>query len=369
MSINREELVKKAFKQKLSQTLSVHDGNLLLLDLNGDYDNPNIQMFLLDGIRTRPVAIAIKDHDRSAIIIHEMECEAVKPLENLTEIITYKKSSDFYECIFNFYDNTNEVYAEISEGITKFEMLKPSIIRRLSDKLELKSADETLFTLRTIKTDVEISLMRKAINITNNILNEVEKTITTGVSEGEIYKTLFHYVVDTGLKFSFEPIIASGRRGSNPHPVPHTERELESGDHLLIDFGVKNEGYCSDITRQYIIDGDIKDSRFYEYNEILEKALLGEPVSGLTQKELAQRFKEIAEQEDFTSYERHSYGHGLGVTVHDIFPLISTEAVHFENKRLQDNMVFTFEPGFYGEFGGFRIENDYLVVDGYAEIL
>jgi len=364
--MKREELLKKTFKEKLSQTLSILNGNLLLIDLNGEQNNPHIQMFFLDGIRTRPIAIAIRDNGDVHVIVHEMEVDALTPLEKLLKLEIYKKGGEFYNRIFDIFESGSEVFVETSDKYIKFDKLYPSILKRLEEKLTIKTADDILFHLRSVKTDREISLIRDSITITNNILDELEDDIKAGVSEIEIYKLLSHKVVDTGLKYSFEPIIAGGSRGTNPHPVPYTDYKLESGDYFIIDFGLSNEGYCSDITRSYIIGDDIRNSEFFKYNEILVNALISLPVRGLSQNELGERFKRIANEENFTSFEKHSYGHGLGLAVHDIFPLISTDEVPFSERVIEDNMVFTFEPGFYGDFGGFRIEDDYSVSDGFA---
>jgi Xaa-Pro aminopeptidase len=366
---DRNKLLNKAYNQKLKQTLKILNGNLLLMDLHGDYDNPNIQMFLLDGIRTRPVAIMIKDSGESAILIADMEKDGVIPLNNSATIKTYKKTSDFYNMIYEFFSSDTEVHCEISDISSKFEHLTPSVIKKLSEKLKLKNADDILFDLRSIKTETEISLINKAIGLTNEILDNIEPDIKENTSEMDIYQLLSHQLAYFSVKFSFEPIIASGSRSANPHPIPHTDRILKKGDYMLLDFGIKYEGYCSDITRQYIIGQDIRDSEFFRYNDEMEKALTEEPVEGLLQEELGKRIKAISEINDLSKYEKHSYGHGLGVVVHDIFPLISTSVANFKDRVIKNNMIFTFEPGFYGDFGGFRIENDYIVKDGYARKL
>ena len=122
---------------------------------------------------------------------------------------------------------------------------------------------------RMIKDAEEIKNIRKACEITDNAFEYICKYIKKGMTEKQIAKELENYMLDSGANgISFETIIASGENSSMPHAVP-TDRKIQSNDVILIDFGCKYNGYCSDMTRTIFVDG-ITDSERNIYNLVLE---------------------------------------------------------------------------------------------------
>ena len=122
---------------------------------------------------------------------------------------------------------------------------------------------------RMIKDVEEIKNIKKACEITDNSFEYICKYIKKGMTEKQIAKELENYMLDSGANgIAFETIIASGENSSMPHAVP-TDRKIQSNDVILMDFGCKYNGYCSDMTRTIFVDG-ITDSERNIYNLVLE---------------------------------------------------------------------------------------------------
>ncbi len=154
-----------------------------------------------------------------------------------------------------------------------------------------------------------------------------------------------------GQGLAFETIVASGPRTSLPH-ASSTGKRIESNEFVLIDFGLKYQGYCSDLTRIHLFP-DAKRPAIYEVvQEAQEKALaLIKPGAGSDQIDAAAR--SVISQHGFGENFGHSTGHGLGLEVHEL-PVVSPR----RPRELQEGMVFTVEPGIYlpGQHG-VRIED------------
>ncbi|MDR0851313.1 MAG: aminopeptidase P family protein, partial [Clostridiales Family XIII bacterium] len=183
--------------------------------------------------------------------------------------------------------------------------------------------------------------------------------ITCGISEKEIAweaeaAARKLYGADD---LSFPVIVASGTNSSKPHHVP-TDKKLEKGDFLTIDFGVRYKGYCSDITRTYFI-GTPTEKQIEIYETVLNAAETAKTRAriGMSGKELDSIAREIIAAKGYGDNFPHSLGHGVGVEIHEA-PRISQTG----DQILEENMVFTIEPGIYVPgFGGVRIEDSVVL--------
>ena len=359
-----------AFQKKRDQALPLMENPLLLIHIK--WDSASLRMFTLDAIITRHTALLLNPDGSAHIICQAIEDAGFRPLAEVAELHTYSTVDDFYRTVTSLLPKGSTVMAEVSDELYTLDRLPPHAHRRLSAHLNIISADPLLLELRATKTPAELSLMRRAINATYNTFQALSDEVKPGIKESEIARFIAHRAADAGMPYplNFDPIVASGPRSQDPHPVLCTERAVKKGDYLLIDTGLSCRGYASDITRTFIVGGDPKDDERDGYNTTLVEALTSEPVAGKTPKELADRIKKIAVERGFHHLEKHAYGHGLGTEVHDPYPPLSTVPTPLSDKPLTPGVVFTFEPGFYDEKGGYRIENDYFVgEDGYARLL
>ena len=208
---------------------------------------------------------------------------------------------------------------------------------------------------RMIKDVEEIKNIKKACEITDNAFEYICKYIKKGMTEKQIAKELENYMLDSGANgIAFETIIASGENSSMPHAVP-TDRKIQSNDVILIDFGCKYNGYCSDMTRTIFVDG-ITDSERNIYNLVLENQ---EKVLEEIKEDANCRILTMMVESDFKVKGHtldHALGHGVGLDIHEL-PYVGRK-----DYNLKENMIITDEPGIYipGIFG-IRIEDTILV--------
>jgi Xaa-Pro aminopeptidase len=141
---------------------------------------------------------------------------------------------------------------------------------------------------------------------------------------------------------------------------------VETGDRVVVDYGVSYRGYKSDVTRTFIAGGDPESDPYYEISVKLIEILRGMDLSEATPYDVGREVAAAVRDAGLSDRERHGYGHGLGVETHDPHPYIVGVPMPWTDRRFEDGMVFTFEPGFYDDTGGFRLEDDYVVLGGRA---
>ncbi len=213
-----------------------------------------------------------------------------------------------------------------------------------------------------VKSEGELALIQAACGIAEQALSSLLPELKEGMEEREAAALLEYKMRGLGAEgTSFETIVAFGENGS----VPHYEtgaRKLKFGDPVLIDFGCKVEGYCSDCTRTFLYGDDKAHEEFKKiYEHVLSAHLLAlENIQeGMTGREADAIARGYLEGKGLGKYFTHSLGHGVGLQIHEApFVAPRSEAV------LKDGMVFSDEPGVYmaGKLG-IRIE-DTLYMEG-----
>ncbi|NBG88789.1 M24 family metallopeptidase [Isachenkonia alkalipeptolytica] len=228
---------------------------------------------------------------------------------------------------------------------------------------ELVPLKRALIELRSVKTNEEIYKIQEAAKITDNAYEHIIKKIQPGMREIEVALDLEYFMKTQGAsKVSFDIIVASGHRSALPHGVA-SEKTLEKGDMVTIDFGCVYQGYCSDMTRSFVL-GQATEKQKEVYHTVLEaqNTALAAVKPGKTGKELDEIARSIITNKGYGKYFGHGLGHGVGLEVHEL-PHVN----HLGEKAMEAGMVITIEPGVYiPDFGGVRIE-DLLAVteDGY----
>ena len=208
---------------------------------------------------------------------------------------------------------------------------------------------------RMIKDEEEILNIKKACEITDNAFEYICRFIKKGMTEKQVAKELENYMLENGAEgIAFDTIIAAGENSSMPHAVP-THRKIQTNDVIVMDFGCRYKGYCSDMTRTVFVDG-ITDAEKKIYNLVLEnqEKVLNEIKEDANARILTMMVESDLKVNGYTL--DHSIGHGVGLDIHE-FPFIGKK-----DYLLKENMVITDEPGAYipGIFG-IRIEDTVLV--------
>jgi Xaa-Pro aminopeptidase len=367
MKKTTSDVIKDAFSAKLAQTVPLLNSPLMLLRIK--WDSPNLRMFLLDLEFTRPTAFIVLPSGKAAIVCHAMEAAPLEPLKDVLEIIAYSKGDGFMGGIQDILRKGSPVAIEHSESISGLDLISHSMYKQLKKHYDLNTAEAVLLDLRAYKNDVELSFIREAVDESYMIMERVEQAAKPGVTEAEINRLIHHLAVDFDKTLSFSPIVAAGPRATDPHPVRYTQRKLEHNDRLIVDMGLWCHGYASDITRTFHIGGEVTDLPWYKVDRQMIARMMELDLTEHTPLSLGRELRQVVADAGMLGMEKHSYGHGLGVEVHDIHPLIAAVDHPLAGLNLADGCVFTMEPGFYDETGGFRLEDDYLIKDGHAVLI
>ncbi|MDA8387896.1 MAG: Xaa-Pro peptidase family protein [Nitrospiraceae bacterium] len=240
--------------------------------------------------------------------------------------------------------------------------------------------------VRAAKDEYEINCIRGAVRRAEDAFMQIKGFIKPGISENALAARLEEAILRQGsLKPAFPAIVASGVNSAVPHARP-TGRKFQPGDLVVIDWGAEYEGYCSDMTRTFLIRGPRgapfgKDPRLAEkrriYRIVLEaqeaainfvKRVYGKAGGdGKGPKVIDNEARYVIKQAGYGEYFGHSLGHGVGLEVHEQ-PAISPH--RGGNRPLAPKTVFTVEPGIYVPgLGGVRIEDMVYLAEGRPEVL
>lgn len=220
--------------------------------------------------------------------------------------------------------------------------------------------------IRLIKTEDEIKILKVAADIADAAFKHILEYIRPGKTELEVSNELEFFMRKIGAtSSSFDTIVASGVRSALPHGVA-TDKVIERGDLVTLDFGALYNGYVSDITRTVAV-GEPKEELKKIYGIVLEAQMRGvdQIGPGMTGKQADAITRDYITEQGYGEYFGHSTGHGIGLEVHE-GPALSMKS----DTLLEPGMVVTVEPGIYlPNLGGVRIEDDVLITEDGNELL
>ena len=309
----------------------------------------------------RPVVLFIEE-DNLTFILPELEIQKLSGLD--VNSLTYSDVSGPQSAFDMFLKDKN------------FE--KVGVESRLIRHLELNLFDrnhseivDSMFlfaNLRTVKSDYEIQMVEKAVEIAEKSFNLIAHKLNSGISEKEFASQLVIELLSNGSEseLPFSPIVASGANAANPHHFP-SDKVIEENELVIVDWGANNKGYFSDITRTFATGKNI-DSRLldaYESVRLANIAAREKSEDGVTAGEVDLAARSIIDQKGFGEYFIHRTGHGLGLEIHEE-PNIKQN----DDFVLKNGNLFTVEPGIYiPKLGGIRIEDDVLIESGKSRSL
>ncbi|WP_457755555.1 M24 family metallopeptidase [Thermodesulfatator indicus] len=250
---------------------------------------------------------------------------------------------------------------EIKTLLIEPRYVSVALLRGFEKKFSVKidEARPVIERMREIKDQEEIEAIRKALAIAEEILSEVAKEIRPGVTEKELAAKVImmsHKMAD-GL--SFPPIVASGPNAARPHAEP-TDKPLKPGEPVIIDMGVKWQGYCSDITRTFFVEKATGKFKYiYKMVKKAKEAAEQKLKAGVKAQEPDEAARTVFRQEALERHFWHSLGHGVGLAIHEA-PTLSYRS----HRKLKAGHVVTIEPGLYlPDWGGVRLEDMVVVTD------
>ncbi|MBN2087184.1 aminopeptidase P family protein [Candidatus Peregrinibacteria bacterium] len=256
-----------------------------------------------------------------------------------------------------------------------FEECHITVVKLRALKKSLKGvkflpSDYLVERMRMIKDKSEIQIIRKGVRIADECLRRFIKTVKVGQSEDEMEWNLLSIARNLGADdFSFPPIICFGKNTADVHHQKE-DNKLKKGESILVDFGIKYKGYCTDMTRMIRGKSKVKSKDVEQkmYSIVLEANLTAIRAIKVGKKlsEVDRAARLVIEKAGYGKYFGHSTGHGVGLKIHEA-PNVS----ELSKEIVKPGMVFTIEPGIYIEgVGGVRIE-DMVYIDskGKVEVL
>lgn len=296
------------------------------------------RIFLTDARYTQMAREVVKGFDM---------VETRQPLEEIAKLIQadgVKRLGFDREVSFSFYQSLTEIFAGI----------------------EMVPQTNFVEDLRMIKDASEIEIIRRACQISDQAFLDVLDFVKPGKTEIEVANFLDFRMREMGSEaVSFDTIAASGYRSAMPHGRA-SEKIIQSGDALTLDFGCLYNHYVSDMTRTIYI-GSVSDQEREIYETVLaaNQALIAEAKAGMARSEFDGVPRRVIEAAGYGAYFTHGIGHGMGLDVHE-FPYFGATATG----QIEAGMVLTDEPGIYlPEKYGVRIEDDLLITETGCEVL
>jgi len=231
---------------------------------------------------------------------------------------------------------------------------------------DLIPGDDVVMALRVCKDEGEIRLLRAAARIVDDALASTIPLLRVGMSELEAAAELEYQMRKMGSAgVPFGTIVGSGPRGALPHGGP-TDRKIQQGELVVLDYGATRSGYAADTTRTIAFgEPEAEARRVYEVVKKAQAAAVAAVGPGMGVADVDRIARDMIAEAGYGEYFTHRTGHGLGLAVHE-YPSI----VQGSDVTLLPGMVFTIEPGVYlPERFGVRIEDDVLVTENGATIL
>ena len=284
----------------------------------------------------------------------------------------------------NFIEDTKKLLVKAKIKKISFDPndFKLSFYQKLTSNLKVEFVAKENFSKlkRIIKTDEEIALLKKAAQIGRSGFKELALYIRKNgfeQSENFLHFKAIEKMSHLGkYDLSFDPIIAINKNAAKPHALP-TNKKLKLNDLILVDAGVKYKRYCSDRTcvtsanfekLSFKREQKFKNKKHQKIYDLVYKAQLNaieKARVGMKASQIDALTRNVIEKAGYGDRFIHSTGHGVGLDIHE-FPNINSKS----DVIIEDNMVFTIEPGIYlpKEFG-VRIEDTVVMKDGKAVIL
>ena len=325
---------------------------------------PSPNMTWLTGqtkiLMERPTTLLYRPGKKAALIIAGFEIDAAPEMDIPVEIFPFSDDpSEWGEAFRKAGEYLGLAGKKIAAEPIHFRFLEYQFIKNAIPDCEICAAQPLFTELRVHKSEEELKYMRKAAIIAQDALEETLKLVKPGVTERELGSELVAQMLRLGNdpKLPFDPIVGSGPNSANPH-AEVSDREIQYGDFLLFDWGARYKGYCSDITRTFVI-GEPSDKQVEIYYTVLKanRAALEAVRPGVTAGSIDDAGRAVINEKGYGQYFTHRIGHGLGLEEHEDPYMFAGNPV-----ILEPGMCFSDEPGIYlPDWGGVRIEDDVTV--------
>ncbi len=270
-------------------------------------------------------------------------------------------------------DRLTDVLPGLLDGVARLGFEAGSVTVASRDRLaealegiELVATDGIVEDMRRVKDPAELEAIKAAVALTDDAFSWIVQRLAPGMTERQVALDLEVHMRSAGADgVAFEPIVGSGPLSAHIHHSP-SDRSFDKGDLVLLDFGCRVGGYCSDLTRTVVLGSATDEQRaLYDLVARMQAAGIDALRAGASGVEVDAAARSLAEEAGHAERFGHGLGHGVGLDVHEAPRLARTS-----EDTLRAGEVVTVEPGVYlPGSGGIRIEDCVLVADEGAEVL
>ena len=338
--------------------------------------NPGPSLTYLTGLHfhlsERPVVVLFTADSAPVIILPELEMLKLTGLPYEIKAFPYGENPAEWEDIFHAasrslgLDGKRIGIEPLHIRLLEFRHLEAAV-GATGRRPEFPDASEVVGGLRVRKDADEIALMRRAVMVAQDALEAILPSIMVGMTEKEIAAELVVQLLRHGSQseLPFAPIVSGGPNSANPHASP-SDRKLQPGDLLVVDWGAAVDGYISDLTRTFAV-GKVDEEYRKIHRIVLEANAAGRAAAqpGVACAGVDKAARTVIEQAGYGQYFTHRTGHGIGLEAHEE-PYMRGDNMQI----LEPGMTFTVEPGIYlPERNGVRIEDNVVITEGGVECL
>lgn len=340
--------------------------------LQGIALNPGPTLSYLTGVSfhlmERPVVYLFAPGTDPALVLPELEGRKVEQIPYRVQAFPYGENPSEWEGAFRKAMQTLGLDGKrIGVEPRQMRLLEFHYVEAGAPEADFPDASRLLAELRLRKDAAEIAAMRRAVQVAQQALEACLPLIKIGMSEKELSAELVVQLLRHGSdpELPFSPIVSGGPNSANPHAAP-TERGLQAGDLLVIDWGASVDGYISDLTRTFAV-GDL-EAEYAQIHRIVQEAnaagrAAGAP--GVPCAKVDEAARRVIEAAGYGQYFTHRTGHGIGMEAHEE-PYMRGD----NQQSLEPGMAYTVEPGIYlSGRNGVRVEDDMVVTKSGAESL
>lgn len=341
-------------------------------DLDAVILNPGPTLTHLTGLHfhlmERPVVLMFARGQDPAIVVPELELQKVASLPYKLQVFAYPENPSEWDAAFRKAAQSLDLDGKrIGVEPRQLRLLEFRFVKSGAPEADYPDASAVLSGLRLKKDQAEVEAMRRAVKIAQNALEATIPSIKIGMTEKELSSALVVQLLRQGSEpeMPFSPIVSGGPNAANPHASP-SERKLQAGDLLVIDWGATYDGYISDLTRTFAV-GDV-DEEYQKIHRIVQEAnAAGRAAAkpGIPCADVDKAARAVIEKSGYGVYFTHRTGHGIGMEGHEE-PYMRGDNMQL----LEPGMAFTVEPGIYlPDRNGVRIEDNVVITETGADVL
>jgi len=350
---------------KLNASLQTSDLDAVIL-------NPGPTLTYLSGLHfhlmERPVVLLYAKDQDPAIVLPELELQKVASLTYKLQVFAYPENPSEWDAAFRKAVQALGLDGKrIGVEPRQLRLLEYSYVKAGAPEADYPDGSSVLSELRLKKDKAEVDAMRYAVKIAQNALEATIPFIKVGMTEKEVSSELVVQLLKHGSdpEMPFSPIVSGGPNAANPHASP-SDRKLQTGDLLVVDWGAAHDGYISDLTRTFAV-GEVNEE-YLKIHKIVQEAnaagrAAGKP--GVTCADVDKAARDVIEMAGYGEYFTHRTGHGIGMEGHEE-PYMRGDNMQL----LEPGMAYTVEPGIYlpGR-NGVRIEDNVVVTETGVDVL